>query len=91
MSKSIKRRRLVARRGAVIVEFALVVPFLALIVFGVIDFSRAYGQMNALDSASAKGHGTVRNGRITRSEITGPPSRIRSRATRRRTGSTGWI
>jgi len=55
MSKSIRRRRLVARRGAVIVEFALVVPFLALIVFGVIDFSRAYGQMNALDSAIREG------------------------------------
>ena len=55
MSKSIKRRRLVARRGAVIDEFALVVPFLALIVFGVIDFSRAYGQMNALDSAIREG------------------------------------
>ena len=55
MTKSIKRRRLVARRGAVIVEFALVVPFLALIVFGVIDFSRAYGQMNALDSAIREG------------------------------------
>jgi Flp pilus assembly protein TadG len=39
----------------VIVEFALVVPFLALIVFGVIDFSRAYGQMNALDSALREG------------------------------------
>jgi Flp pilus assembly protein TadG len=43
------------RRGAVIVEFALVVPFLALIVFGVIDFSRAYGQVNALDSALREG------------------------------------
>jgi Flp pilus assembly protein TadG len=39
----------------VIVEFALIVPFLALIVFGVIDFSRAYGQMNALDSALREG------------------------------------
>jgi Flp pilus assembly protein TadG len=43
------------RRGAVIVEFALVVPFISLIVFGVIDFSRAYGQMNALDSALREG------------------------------------
>jgi Flp pilus assembly protein TadG len=51
------RRRTVsrARRGAVIVEFALVVPFLALIAFGVIDFSRAYGQMNALNSALREG------------------------------------
>jgi len=48
-------RNRLGRRGAVIVEFALVVPFLALIVFGVIDFSRAYGQMNALDSALREG------------------------------------
>ena len=53
MLMTTSRRR--ARRGAVIVEFALVVPFLSLIVFGVIDFSRAYGQMNALDSALREG------------------------------------
>ena len=46
------RRR---RRGAVIVEFALVVPFISLIVFGVIDFSKAYTRMNALDSALREG------------------------------------
>ena len=44
-----------ARRGAVIVEFALVVPFLFLIVFAVIDFSRAYAQLNALNSALREG------------------------------------
>ena len=44
-----------SRKGAIIVEFALVVPFLAIIVFGVIDMSRAYGQMNALDSALREG------------------------------------
>jgi len=46
------RRR---RRGAVIVEFALVIPFISLIVFGVIDFSKAYTRMNALDSALREG------------------------------------
>jgi Flp pilus assembly protein TadG len=51
----LRRRRHSARRGAVIVEFALVIPFISLIVFGVIDFSRAYGQMNALDSALREG------------------------------------
>ena len=50
-----KRRGRSSRRGAIIVEFALVVPFLAIIVFGVIDFSRAYGQMNALNSALREG------------------------------------
>ena len=43
------------RRGAVIVEFALVVPFLFLIVFAVIDFSRAYAQLNAINSALREG------------------------------------
>jgi Flp pilus assembly protein TadG len=55
MRNPLRRRRLLARRGAVIVEFALVVPFISLIVFGVIDFSRAYGQLNALDSAMREG------------------------------------
>jgi Flp pilus assembly protein TadG len=58
MRNLLRRRRLSerrARRGAVIVEFALVVPFISLIVFGVIDFSRAYGQLNALDSALREG------------------------------------
>jgi Flp pilus assembly protein TadG len=50
-----RRLRRSARRGAVIVEFALVVPFISLIVFGVIDFSKAYGQMNALNSALREG------------------------------------
>ena len=49
------KRRGRSRRGAIIVEFALVVPFLAIIVFGVIDLSRAYGQMNALNSALREG------------------------------------
>jgi hypothetical protein len=44
-----------SRRGAVIVEFALVVPFLCLIVFAVIDFSRAYAQLNAINSGLREG------------------------------------
>lgn len=55
MRNPLRRRHLSARRGAIIVEFALVVPFISLIVFGVIDFSRAYGQMNALNSALREG------------------------------------
>src|SRR5689334_14009073 len=55
MRNPFRKRRRSARRGAVIVEFALVVPFISLIVFGVIDFSRAYGQLNALDSALREG------------------------------------
>ena len=43
------------RKGAVIVEFALVVPFLFIIVFGVIDISRAYAQLNAINSGLREG------------------------------------
>ena len=43
------------RRGAVIVEFALVVPLLFLIVFGIIDFSRAYAQLNNINSSLREG------------------------------------
>jgi Flp pilus assembly protein TadG len=56
MRTPIGRRRIAGkRRGAVIVEFALVIPFVSLIAFGVIDFSRAYTQMNALQSALREG------------------------------------
>ena len=49
-------RRLLGKRvGAIIVEFALVVPFLFLIVFGIIDFSRAYAQLNNINSSLREG------------------------------------
>ena len=47
MRRKLNRR---SRKGTVIVEFALVVPFLFIIVFGVIDFSRAYSQLNAINA-----------------------------------------
>jgi len=51
-----KLRRFVRQtRGAVIVEFALIVPFLFLIVFGIIDFSRAYAQLNNINSSLREG------------------------------------
>ena len=49
------RRRSKKRVGAIIVEFALVVPLLMLIVFGVIDFSRAYAQLNNINSSLREG------------------------------------
>jgi len=49
------RRILGKRIGAIIVEFALVVPFLFLIVFGIIDFSRAYAQLNNINSSLREG------------------------------------
>jgi hypothetical protein len=39
------------RRGAIIIEFALVVPLLFLIVIGIIDFSQAYAQLNTINAS----------------------------------------
>jgi len=47
------------RRGAVIVEFALVVPFLFITIFAVIDFSRAYSELNAINAALREGARTA--------------------------------
>ena len=48
MSRFARFRR---RRGAVIVEFALIMPFMLLIVVGIIDFSRAYSQLNTINAS----------------------------------------
>src|SRR5688500_19067755 len=53
--RALWRRLRREERGAVIVEFALVVPFLFLIVFGIIDFSRAYAQLNNINSSLREG------------------------------------
>lgn len=50
-----RRPRSRGRNGSVIVEFALIVPFLFIIVFGVIDFSRAYSQLNAMNAGLREG------------------------------------
>ena len=42
-------------RAAAIVEFALVVPILFLLVWGIISFSRAYQRLNALSSSLREG------------------------------------
>lgn len=42
-------------RGAAIIEFALVVPILFLLVWGILSFSRAYQRMNALTSSLREG------------------------------------
>jgi Flp pilus assembly protein TadG len=43
------------RKGAAILEFALVVPILFMMVWGIISFSRAYQRMNALTAALREG------------------------------------
>ena len=42
-------------RGAAAVEFALVMPLLLLLVFGIIDFARAYNMQLALTQAAREG------------------------------------
>jgi Flp pilus assembly protein TadG len=50
-SRSLRRDE----EGAAIVEFALVMPILALIVFGIIDFGRAFYTVNNIISAVREG------------------------------------
>ena len=45
--------------GAAIIEFALVVPILFLMVWGIISFSRAYQRMNALTASLREGARTA--------------------------------
>ena len=84
-------RRLLGKRiGAVIVEFALVVPFLFLIVFGIIDFSRAYAQLNNINSSLREGarYGT------TPSWSSGPPPSLTWHNARRspvRPPASSWV
>ena len=53
-------------RGALIVEFALIVPILFFLVFGIVDFGRAYFTMNNLAAA-------VREGARYASVVPNPP------------------
>src|SRR5687768_14287957 len=56
MMKRLSHKRFLKRtRAAAIVEFALVVPILFLIVWGIISFSRAYQRLNALTSSLREG------------------------------------
>jgi Flp pilus assembly protein TadG len=60
VTETLTIKRLVPRffrqtRGAAIVEFALVVPILFLMVWGIISFSRAYQRVNALTSSLREG------------------------------------
>ena len=49
------RRLFQADDGAAVVEFALVMPILALIIFGIIDFGRAFYTVNNIISAVREG------------------------------------
>jgi Flp pilus assembly protein TadG len=49
------RRRIRGERGAVAVEFALIVPALLLIVVGTIEFGRVYSQFQVFNGAAREG------------------------------------
>lgn len=49
------RRRLRGQRGAVAVEFALILPLLLLIVIGTIEFGRVYSQFQVFNGAAREG------------------------------------
>ena len=53
MSTDTRSRRLHGDEGAVLVEFALALPFLALVVFGIAEFTLAWRAETRLDSATA--------------------------------------
>ncbi len=56
MKKRLTTTRFLKRtRGAAIIEFALVVPILFLLVWGIISFTRAYQRLNALTSSLREG------------------------------------
>jgi Flp pilus assembly protein TadG len=52
-------RRFTGDRGAAAVEFALVVPVLLLLVFGVAEFGRAYNIQTTLSGAAREGARTM--------------------------------
>ena len=56
MNKRLSTKRFLRKtKGAAIIEFALVVPILFLLVWGIISFTRAYQRLNALTSSLREG------------------------------------
>jgi Flp pilus assembly protein TadG len=55
MTRTWLSRRLRGDRGAAAVEFALVVPLLVALVFGLIDFGRAYNEQITLTQLAREG------------------------------------
>ncbi len=55
MTRRARRRRITSDRGAAAVEFALLLPMLLLIVFGIVDFGRAINAQITLTQAAREG------------------------------------
>lgn len=76
------RRRGRGERGVALVEFAVVLPFLAILVFGTIDLGRAYQLKNQLKNAAREGaaYAQVYPDRQTSTGICANPNNIGYRA-----------
>ena len=61
-------RKIHKDRGAAMVEFAIIAPLLFLLVFGIIEFGRAYNAQNTLTHAAREG---VREYAITQDPVLG--------------------
>lgn len=59
LTKFLERRRPGGDQGIAIVEFALVAPFIILIVFGIIEYGNMWRQAGAIERAAQQGGRTV--------------------------------
>lgn len=62
-------KRVASDEGASAVEFALVLPILAVVVFGIIQFGLAFAQVLALNSAARQGARVGVTGAVTCSQV----------------------
>ena len=93
------KHRLRAESGQAIVEFVLVVPLILVILFGIVEFSRAYNYWNDVNQLAADGARFAAVGRDPSNPTANPPdttaleSFIKSQAdtAELRTGGTGSI
>lgn len=67
----LKRSQSRDERGAATVEFALILPLLVVLVFGIIQFSLAYNRQQGLHAAAREGARIASLPQTTRDEIRG--------------------
>jgi len=80
------RRLLGNRRGQSVIEFALVLPLLLLVVFGVTEFGRAWMTLNVLTAAAREG---ARTAVVTAPDTVAVNARINELCTASRVTPTG--
>lgn len=73
-------KRLRREDGAAVVEFALVLPILMILVFGIVDFARAFYTINSLVSAAREGarYGALLEEPLSSASRTAIVSRVRA-------------